>query len=215
VPALCYPRSQNRDLGHPAHFNALKCGLDSLQSREVSGVPAFSMATSPQTRYTWARFRRRVCNSLKALQAAQKLGDAACRIGSKRCSLPRLAALLVGTALLMPLLTPIAFMTSGDTHVTCCCKGECHCRYCRRHHHGAAQANSAPAFDSPASHCPCGPDSVVPPAPVQYALADVQLICAEITAHPAGVRQAQARQRLTSIRVRQKRGPPTLSSLGL
>jgi hypothetical protein len=125
--------------------------------------------------------------------------------------LRQIAGVFLGALLLLPVLAPIAAYADNYAQPTCCCKGVCHCRYCRKHHRGVQPADNKPAFDSPGQHCPCCPNQLPTQRSIQYALTDAQASCAAIVTCPAGIWQTPARRRYTCIRLRQKRGPPNLS----
>ncbi len=123
----------------------------------------------------------------------------------------RLTGALLCFLLALPLLAPIAAFAENGRNDVCCCKGECHCRYCKKHHHGAQPTDSGPGFDSPVHYCPCCPDQLPPQSLVQYAPAAACPVGALAATRANALPQTEARHRYTCIRVRQKRGPPTLS----
>lgn len=113
--------------------------------------------------------------------------------------------------LVLPVLVPLVVYAESATS-TCCCKGECHCRYCIEHHRGVAVQTPGTAFNAPETKCPCCPIQLPGHFSHKYAIATGRTFEVHIVAHPAGLAQTQARQRLTCIRVRQKRGPPALQN---
>lgn len=133
------------------------------------------------------------------------------RAHPRRSLLHRLTGALLSALLLLPALAPLAVYAESSAPATCCCKGECHCRYCKRHRHGAAPANTGPAFDAPGSQCPCCPNLPATQRSTHYAFAEASAHSAKVLALPLAVPQAPAQRRYTCIRVRQKRGPPSLS----
>lgn len=112
--------------------------------------------------------------------------------------------------LLLPVLAPISVYAHADKSSACSCKSVCHCSYCKRHHQGVPPSDNEAAFDSPDHHCPCCPNQPPTQRSIRYVLTDTLAFRGEAVARPAGIKQTLARQRHTCIRVRQKRGPPTL-----
>lgn len=125
----------------------------------------------------------------------------------------RFAAALLCALFLWPIVAPISAFARGGTQASCCCKGVCHCRYCKRHHRNAPPIDSSPAFDAPGARCPCNPDLQLPISPARFALVGAPPTSDNIAAHPSGTPQTRACVRFTCIRVRHKRGPPALSSV--
>ena len=156
-------------------------------------------------------FRRLPCpesGQLKVFDRKPHAHDAANLRWTKCVCL--LISVFLCTLLVLPAVAPLALYAETPAGATCCCKGVCHCPYCKRHHRGVAPPDNQPAFDSPVTHCPCCPDQIPASFTFQYALTARHILAASLLAHPAGIPQTEARQRHTSIRVRQKRGPPTL-----
>ncbi len=112
--------------------------------------------------------------------------------------------------LVLPVLVPLA--AYAESPAPTCCKGQYHCRYCIEHHRGAAAQTPGAVFHSTETKCPRGPIQLPGHFPHKYAIAAGRAFEVHLVVHPSGLAQTQARQRLTSIRVRQKRGPPTLQS---
>ena len=129
-----------------------------------------------------------------------------------RAALRQIAGALLCALLLAPSVVPILAGTLyEDDTATCCCKGVCHCKRCRRHQTGTAPLTNGPAVAAAYSTCPCCPDVPTSLFSLQYLDHAAHAFGAEIVAHPTGVAQTEARLRFTSIRVRQKRGPPAHS----
>ncbi len=119
---------------------------------------------------------------------------------------------LLSLFLILPMLSPfLVFSSETGMQTACCCKSdsECHCPYCKRHNHAKSQS-SQPAFAAPGSKCPCCPAQLPSQLSIQFTPASVNPVAVDLRAHPSGLPQTEARQRLTNIRVRQKRGPPSL-----
>jgi hypothetical protein len=123
----------------------------------------------------------------------------------------RAIAVLLGIFLFVPVAAESLTLANDSlSQTTCTCVGVCHCRYCKMHHHGTSPADNAPAFSSPGCQCPCGPGQVAPQSSHSPSLTPSSNIYAEIVAHPVGRPQTLARQRVSSLRSRQKRGPPAV-----
>jgi hypothetical protein len=74
-------------------------------------------------------------------------------------------------------------------------------------------ASRTPQFQSPAQTCPYFPVSVAIVQSNPFVLPTAQAIFAELVAHPAVTAQTESKLRISLNRSRQKRGPPSLSSL--
>ncbi len=119
---------------------------------------------------------------------------------------------LLSLFLVLPMLSPLlVFPSETGMQTACCCKSdsECHCPLCKMHKHAHPQSGQT-VFSAPGSKCPCCPSQLPGQLSIQFTLGSVNPVVAGLIAHPAGLPQTEARQRLTNIRVRQKRGPPSL-----
>ena len=68
-------------------------------------------------------------------------------------------------------------------------------------------------FSTPAEKCPYCPSALVPAHSELLAIPVADAVSASLVSHPAGVAQTESMWRISRDRSRQKRGPPTPSSL--
>jgi len=122
----------------------------------------------------------------------------------------RVFSAVLSAFLLAPNLVPAAQAFTEAKEPVCCCKTVCHCRYCRRHRHTAPPSSEGSAFDAVTKDCPCCPSQPPVFPSLGHALAVLRGEVPNLAAQPAGLPQTTARRRLTSIRLRQKRGPPAI-----
>jgi len=132
------------------------------------------------------------------------------RLTALSAGLQCLCAALLGIALLLPVFAPLASASGGSAQAECCCRSVCHCgNMCKRHSHAPSPPESRPSLESKNKRCPCSRGLPSSPFSSHFAIVAANLKHARAAAHPAGIPQTQARLRLTSIRVRQNRGPPS------
>ena len=74
-------------------------------------------------------------------------------------------------------------------------------------------ASRDPQFQTPAEKCPYCPANVATVHGNTFVMLPAQAIFAEVVAHPAVAPQTESKLRISRNRSRQKRGPPSLSSL--
>jgi hypothetical protein len=114
----------------------------------------------------------------------------------------------------MPLFQPLLAMTrKSEADLPACCRrnGRHHCMMSMV---ARGQLTSrAPQFHAPGDKCPYSPASILIAVDNFFALPNAQAIFAQLIAHPAIAAQTESKLRISLNRSRQKRGPPSLSSL--
>jgi hypothetical protein len=122
-----------------------------------------------------------------------------------RSALSILLLLLTGFPGAAPLFAP-----SAEAQLPACCRrdGKHHCMM--KMNMQAAGESDRPSFISVGEKCPFFPQQGTTTVHVQAGLAPAAAVFAELVAHPAFSPQTLAKFRISSLRSRQKRGPPVV-----
>jgi hypothetical protein len=117
---------------------------------------------------------------------------------------------LAGLPLIQPLL---ALAPKSEANLPACCRrdGKHHCMMSMADR--GQFASRTPQFQSPAEKCPYCPVSIAIVQGNALLLPITKAIFAELIAHPAIAAQTELKLRISLNRSRQKRGPPSSSSL--
>jgi hypothetical protein len=122
----------------------------------------------------------------------------------------------------LPMVSPLFAMTGGDAgNLPACCRrdGKHHCMMMAGMMMGdagmGASASSNPGTQPTVAivtePCPYGPQGLPGAVHRDWQLDTASAVFAGLSAHPSGSPQAESRRRVSSLRARHKRGPPTIS----
>ena len=128
--------------------------------------------------------------------------------------LRRLFSILLLAVFGLPVASPLfALSTMDATRLPACCRraGKHHCMENMADRGNSIQDGTQ--FSTPAEKCPYYPSALVPAHSELLALPVADAVYASLVSHPVGVAQTESMWRISRDRSRQKRGPPTLSSL--
>jgi hypothetical protein len=124
----------------------------------------------------------------------------------------RILAILLGLTFVLPFAAPFEALAE-DAHATCVCPdGQCHCKYCKRHHHYGELPSNAPVFLPPPCACPCNQRMAPVMTSGRVALVSSSDFGATVVAMPAPAAQALVLARTLQMRTQPLRGPPAIVS---
>jgi hypothetical protein len=136
------------------------------------------------------------------------------KTGVGNVALRKLLAITLLALFGLPLIQPLlALKPNSEANLPACCRrnGKHHCMMSMAER--GQFASRAPQFLSPADKCPYFPVSTAIVQGNAFGMPIAQAIFAELIAHPAITAQTKSKLRISLNRSRQKRGPPSLSSL--
>jgi hypothetical protein len=128
--------------------------------------------------------------------------------------LRRLLSIFLLVVFGLSIVSPLFALSRIDaTRLPACCRrdGKHHCMENMADRGNSIQSGTQ--FSTPAEKCPYYPSALVPAHSKLLALPVADAVCASLVSHPAGVAQTESMWRISRDRSRQKRGPPTPSSL--
>jgi hypothetical protein len=122
----------------------------------------------------------------------------------------------------LPMVSPLFAMTDGDAgNLPACCRrdGQHHCMMMAGMMMGEAGMGASassnpgtqPAVAIVTEPCPYGPQGLPGAVHPDWQLDTASAVFAGLMAHPSGSPQTESRRRVSSLRARHKRGPPTIS----
>jgi hypothetical protein len=111
----------------------------------------------------------------------------------------------------LPFFSPLfALSAKGESSLPACCRRDGK-HHCAMHQAVLEQAASAGlGLQAPIEKCPCYPASLTVFHQAQFGIAPSQVIFAGLISHPTVHAQTESKQRISRIRSRQKRGPPSM-----
>jgi hypothetical protein len=134
------------------------------------------------------------------------------KVDASMKALRRLLSIALLAVFGLPFVSPLMAITpKSDTAVPLCCRrdGKHHCSQPDQ----SSLAPSGQALTAPPEKCPFYPASIAIIHKGSFAPPTTQAVFAGLIAHPAVVAQTESKLRISRIRSRQKRGPPSSFSL--
>jgi hypothetical protein len=139
--------------------------------------------------------------------------------------LRRLLSIAIVLILGLPMISPLFAMEGGDAgNLPACCRrdGKHHCMMMAGMMMGGAMMGGmgASASSNPGTQptvailtepCPYGPQGLPGAVHPDWQLDTASAVFAGLMAHPSGSPQTESKRRVSSVRARHKRGPPTIS----
>lgn len=111
----------------------------------------------------------------------------------------------------LPFISPLfALSAKSEEGLPSCCRrnGKHHCMMNMTERNQTE--NNAPEFRAPVEKCPYYPASLMVSHETPFGITLSDAIFAELASHPTGHAQTESKRRISQVRSRQKRGPPSL-----